>query len=146
MPRAAKIHREAKPAHEKRIFLEFCDAAHLPLVPDSIRQPDPPDVTADLEGSGTRAFELVRLNHNEELMSTSLLRESSHFWTEQFARLPAPHRERLASMYSDAHVLLQFSRPTQLARASTPLSSCGLYLQRGKPGPKESCSCPRDPE
>jgi hypothetical protein len=105
----ARQYREEKAPHERRIFLEFCAAAGLELVPDSIMQPDPPDIVAELEGFGRVAFELVRVNHADELLSDRMLRESTYFLADQFAQLPASQRARLSAMYADAHVLLQFT-------------------------------------
>lgn len=104
---AAKRYREGKAAHELRIFLEFCEAAGL--APSSITQPDPPDIAAELEGHGRVAFELVRVNHADELLSDKMLRESTFFLADQFAQLPASQRARLSAMYADANVLLQFT-------------------------------------
>jgi hypothetical protein len=95
------------PAHERRIFAEFCAASGL--APDSITQPDPPDIIAELDGHGRVAFELVRVNHADEILSMNLMVESTYFLAEQFTQRPAPQHARLSAMYADAHVLLQFS-------------------------------------
>jgi hypothetical protein len=106
MGHAAKLYREDKSAHERRVFVEFCAARGI--TPGQIMQPDPPDIIADLDGAPV-AFELVRVNHTDEILSMNLLVESSSFLAEQFAQLPAAQRARLSAMYADAHVLLQFS-------------------------------------
>ena len=70
MGHAAKQYREEKVAHERRIFAEFCAASRL--APDSITQPAPPDIIADLDGRGRMASELVRVNHSDEILSMNL--------------------------------------------------------------------------
>jgi hypothetical protein len=70
MGHAAKQYREEKAAHKRRIFAEFCAASRLS--PDSITQPNPPDIIADLDGHGRIAFELVRVNHSDEIQSMNL--------------------------------------------------------------------------
>jgi hypothetical protein len=62
-----------KREHELRTFQQFCDAAALRIVPDTVRQPDPPapDLIAELEGNGRVAFELVRLNDPDQLTRLS---------------------------------------------------------------------------
>jgi hypothetical protein len=103
------VAREEKPAHERRIFLRYCGARGL--VPGNITQPTPPapDIIADLPGHGRVAFELVRVNHDDEIISNNLGLESRDFLAEQFAQLPTPQHERLSAMYSDAEVTLKFS-------------------------------------
>jgi hypothetical protein len=107
MGHAAKLYREDKSAHERRVFVEFCAARGI--TPGHITQPDPPDVVAEFNGDDSTAFELVRLNHSDEILSMNLLVESSSFLAEQFAQLPTAQHARLSAMYADAHVLLQFS-------------------------------------
>jgi hypothetical protein len=70
MGHAAKQYREEKAPHERRIFVEFCAA--FGLAPDGITQPNPPDIIADLDGRGRVAFELVRVNHSDEILSMNL--------------------------------------------------------------------------
>jgi hypothetical protein len=110
MGHPAKYFRENKRSHERRIFIEHCAARGLAR-PGNILQPDPPapDIVADLDGHGRVGFELVRLNHSDEIFSNTMQRESAHFLADEFARLPAPQRSRLSAMYADAHVLLQFT-------------------------------------
>jgi hypothetical protein len=107
MGHAAKLYREDKSAHERRVFVEFCAARGI--TPGHITQPDPPDIVAEFNGDGSTAFELVRLNHTDEIVSLNMLVESSSFLAQQFALLPAAQHARLSAMYDDAHVLLQFS-------------------------------------
>jgi hypothetical protein len=136
MPHTTKFHREDKAAHERRNFIEFCEASRMKPIPGSIRQPDPPDILVDIEGSGPRAFELVRINHADELLSTTLLRESSHFLADQFAQLPDGQRARLTSMYADAHVLLQFRQVTNPVQRKQALKFVWTLLAASEVGAK----------
>ncbi len=138
MAQLAKPRRETKDAHERRVFVEFCRAAGLPVIPESIQQPqpDPPDIIADIEGQGRVTFELVRLNHDDELHSRKLLTESSYFLSEQFAKVADPQRTRLAAMYADAHVLVQFTATADAGRRKRALPFLWAFLESRPAGAK----------
>lgn len=138
MAQPVKAARENKQAHERRIFVEFCRANSIPVLLNSIRQPDPPepDIVADIEGRGTVAFELVRMNHDDDLVSMNLGVESSAFLSAEFAKLPDPQRSRLATMYDDAHVLLQFSPAANLGQRRQVLPLVWSMLESQPTGAK----------
>lgn len=75
--------------HELRTFDHFCAAAGLQIVPGSIRQPDPPapDLIADIEGDESVAFELVRLNNDDQLTRLNLMHQTPRFLASEFAAL-----------------------------------------------------------
>jgi hypothetical protein len=56
-----------KALEERGIFECFAQAAGLVVRPQSIAQPDPPDILCEIEGLGQVAFELVQLDDAEEL-------------------------------------------------------------------------------
>jgi hypothetical protein len=96
--------------HELRTFQQFCDAAALKIVPDTVCQPDPPapDLIAELEGEGRVAFELVRLNDPDQLTRLSLMQQTPQFLQAEFAALPAKCHEDLRAKYTDGIITIHF--------------------------------------
>jgi hypothetical protein len=96
--------------HELRTFEEFCAAARLTIVPGTIVQPDPPapDLSAEFELLGRTAFELVRLNHPDQLTRLSLMHLTPQFLANAFTALPVEMHARLSSMYADGIITVHF--------------------------------------
>src|ERR1035441_6754534 len=95
---------------ERRHFEWFCEAAELPLISDSIEQPEPPapDIVAEFAGLGRVAFELVRLNNPDHLRSSRFTQQMPAFLERHFDALPAERHQALSSKYSDAHIIVDF--------------------------------------
>jgi hypothetical protein len=134
MAYAVNKYREDKAAHERRVFVEYCDARGI--APLNIAQPDPPDIVADIGEATAVAFELVRVNHTDEIVSLNMLVESSSFLALQFALLPAAQCARLSAMYDDAHVLLQFSPAANPGQRKQALPFVWALLESRAPGAK----------
>jgi hypothetical protein len=96
--------------HERTTFEQFCTATGIAIVPGSIDQPDPPapDLIANLLGIGRVAFELVRLNADEQLMRMNLMHKAPGFFEEQFATLPSDLQSQIKSMYIDGIITIGF--------------------------------------
>ena len=58
---------------ERAIFERFAEDARFVVRPQSITQPDPPEILCDVEGLGQVAFELVQLDDTEELQRVGYL-------------------------------------------------------------------------
>lgn len=71
-----------KAREERGIFEVFAVSAGLRFEPNSLLQPDPPDILCTLDGLGEVAFELVQLDGEEELSRMSHLRASESWWAE----------------------------------------------------------------
>lgn len=52
----------SKQERERRIFEALASLAGMNIVPQSITQPDPPDIVCEIAGQGQRAIELVALD------------------------------------------------------------------------------------
>jgi hypothetical protein len=107
----------SKRDHELRTFEQFCAAARLTIVPGTIVQPDPPapDLSAELETRGRTAFELVRLNHPDQLTRLSLMHQTPQFLADAFAALPEELRTRLSSIYADGIITIHFRGAVNLS-------------------------------
>lgn len=119
--------------HELRTFRQFCDAAALKIVPDTIRQPDPPtpDLIAELEGEGRVAFELVRLNDPDQLTRLSLMQQTPQFLQTEFGALPLDQRADLTAKYRDGIITIHFRGPVDLGlrRKALPFIWATLAVQ-----------------
>ena len=94
---------------ERRVFELFAQAARLPVVADSIEQPEPaPDIVCTLEGLGRVGFELTRLDAAAELTSKSAWLSTDKLWAQTLAALSAEHSSELRRLYGDADVVLDF--------------------------------------
>jgi hypothetical protein len=79
---------------ERAIFERFAEDAGLVVRPQSITQPDPPDILCDVEGLGQVAFELVQLDDTEELQRMGYLIRGREFWADATKGLPAKISQR----------------------------------------------------
>jgi len=78
----------AKALEERGIFESFAKAAGLPVRPESITQPDPPDILCEIEGLGQVGFELVQLDDQVELQRMKYLGRGPEFWEEALREMP----------------------------------------------------------
>lgn len=72
----------AKALEERGIFECFVRAAGLVVRPESITQPDPPDILCEIEGLGHVGFELVQLDDQRELQRMKYLGRGPEFWED----------------------------------------------------------------
>jgi hypothetical protein len=108
---------ELKRRAERAHFERFCDAARLPLIPESIEQPEPPapDLVAKFESIGPVSFELVRLDDADRLTRLHLMQQMPNFLERAFEALPVKQKEALRAQYADAHITLDFRGAATLA-------------------------------
>lgn len=78
----------AKALEERGIFESFAKAAGLLVRPESITQPDPPDILCEVEGLGQVGFELVQLDDQVELQRMKYLGRGPKFWEEALLEMP----------------------------------------------------------
>lgn len=71
-----------KALEERGIFECFARAAGLVVRPESIAQPDPPDILCEIKGLCQVAFELVQLDDQAELQRMNYLRRDPEFWLD----------------------------------------------------------------
>ena len=84
----------AKALEERGIFECFAQAAGLVVHPESITQPDPPDILCQIEGLGQVGFELVQLDDQGELQRMKYLGRGPEFWEEALREIPHDVVER----------------------------------------------------
>jgi len=101
---------DSKRAHERQVFDQFCAAIGFSLVPGSIQQLDPPapDLLATFDAIGEVAFELVRLNHEDQLTRLSLMERTPSFLDDAFAKLETAHHAALSATYADGIITIDF--------------------------------------
>jgi hypothetical protein len=78
----------AKALEERGIFECFATAAGLAVRPESITQPDPPDILCEIEGLGKIGFELVQLDEQLELRRMKYLGRGPEFWEDVLRDTP----------------------------------------------------------
>jgi hypothetical protein len=84
----------AKALEERGIFECFVQAAGLVVRPESITQPDPPDILCEMAGLGQAGFELVRLDDQLELQRMKYLGRGPAFWEDVLQGTPREVAER----------------------------------------------------
>lgn len=84
----------AKALEERGIFECFAHAAGLVVRPESITQPDPPDILCEIQGLGQVGFELVQLDDQGELQRMKYLGRGAEFWEEALQEMPHDALER----------------------------------------------------
>ena len=84
----------AKELEERGIFECFARAAGLVVRPDSITQPDPPDIRCEIAGVGEVGFELVQLDDAGELQRMKYLGRGPEFWEDALRKIPHDVVER----------------------------------------------------
>jgi len=84
----------AKALEERGIFECFAHAAGLVVCPESITQPDPPDILCEIEGLGQVGFELVQLDDQCEFQRMRYLGRGPEFWEEALGEIPHDVVER----------------------------------------------------
>ena len=83
-----------KALEERSIFESFAKAAGLLVRPESITQPDPPDILCEIEGLGQVGFELVQLDDQVELQRMKYLGRGPEFWEDTLREIPHDVIER----------------------------------------------------
>lgn len=73
---------DQKAREERGIFEMFAASAGLTIAPDSLTQPNPPDILCTVSGLGRVAFELVQLDGMIELSRMSDLQASERLWAD----------------------------------------------------------------
>jgi hypothetical protein len=104
--------REAqKKLHEKHAFLRFCDAAGLSIAESSIQQPGPPapDILVVQDGIAVEAFELVRLDPEDQLTRHQAMLRSGHLLHAGLDTLPAPIKEQFQRLFRNFHISVSFN-------------------------------------
>lgn len=84
----------AKALEERGIFECFAQAAGLVVRPESVAQPDPPDILCEIEGLGHVGFELVQLDEQLELQRMKYLGRGPEFWEDALRDTPREVLER----------------------------------------------------
>ncbi|TKB68133.1 MAG: hypothetical protein E8D47_01285 [Nitrospira sp.] len=105
---------ENKAEKERIIFQLFVKVAHLPVIPDSIRSEPPPapDISCEITGRGSVAFELV------EIVTPALMQvtESGQMLRKAFKTACERHPE-IATRFHDAFIYIGF-------RSHAPIQQC----------------------
>jgi hypothetical protein len=103
---------DRKRAAERAVFERFAATAEIRVVPGSLVQPDPPapDIAADIEGAGRIAFELVRLDADDEFLSRRMFLEARELLDSEFQKLPEPQRTAIETKFSSSGIAVEFHR------------------------------------
>jgi hypothetical protein len=83
-----------KAQEERGIFECFAQVAGLVVRPESITQPDPPDILCEIDGLGQVGFELVQLDDQLELQRMKYLGRGPEFWEDTLREMPRDVAER----------------------------------------------------
>jgi hypothetical protein len=107
---------DRKLVHERVTFERFCTAAGLEIVPGTIQQtvPPAPDLTVEIAGAGGVAFQLVRINDDDQLMRLSLMQQTPRLLENEFAALDAATHAAFSNKYSDALITVGFKSTATL--------------------------------
>jgi hypothetical protein len=84
----------ARTIEERGIFECFARAAGLVVRPETITQPDPPDILCEIERLGQVGFELVQLDGQAELQRMKYLGRGPEFWEDILRETPREVVER----------------------------------------------------
>ena len=84
----------ARAIEERGIFECFVHAAGLVVRPETITQPDPPDILCEIERVGQVGFELVQLDSQAELQRMKYLGRGPEFWEDVLRETPREVVER----------------------------------------------------
>jgi hypothetical protein len=103
---------DRKRGAERAVFERFAATAEIRLVPGSVAQPDPPapDISADIEGAGRIAFELVRLDADDEFLSRRMFLEARELLESEFQKLPERQRAAIGAKFSSSGIAVEFHR------------------------------------
>ena len=93
---------------EQWVFLQFCQAAGITVLPETLSQPDPPDIEVIVVGQGRVSFELVRLNDPDDLKGRSLSRSANELVEHCFTDLEPGRRQALEARYQCAQIMVGF--------------------------------------
>ena len=99
---------DRKAREECGIFEVFAASAGLTIAPDSLTQPNPPDILCIVSGLGHVAFELVQLDGTIELSRMSDWRASGRLWADVI-RKSAPE---IRSKHGNAQIDVDFQPGT----------------------------------
>lgn len=115
-----------KALEERGIFECFARAAGLVVRPESITQPDPPDILCEIEGLGQVGFELVQLDDQRELQRMKYLGRGPEFWEEALQETPHDVLER----HRTAQINVVFDPKASQARRRGALKLIADALRR----------------
>lgn len=103
--------KEAQQQDERFIFERLAALAGMRIVPDSIRQNDPPapDIECEVEGLGPIAVELVALDARYTRMRRANMRTACAAWERALPRLSASQQARLRAECEDVFLSLLIS-------------------------------------
>jgi hypothetical protein len=106
------VNSDHKRAGERAAFERFAAAAEIRVLPGSLTQPDPPapDITAEVEGVGRIAFELVRLDADDEFLSRRMFLEARDLLQSEFQQLPDRKRIGIEAKFSSSGIAVEFRR------------------------------------
>lgn len=99
---------DQKAREERGIFEMFAASAGLTIAPDSLTQPNPPDILCTVSGLGRVAFELVQLDGMIELSRMSDLQAPERLWADVI-RKSAPE---IRSKHGNAQINVVFQPGT----------------------------------
>ncbi|RTL31786.1 MAG: hypothetical protein EKK47_06865 [Burkholderiales bacterium] len=120
----ARVGATAKALEERGIFECFAQAAGLVVCPESITQPDPPDVLCEIEGLGHVGFELVQLDDPGELQRMKYLDRGPEFWEGALGEIPRDVVER----HRSAQINVVFDAKANKARRRDALERIAAAL------------------
>jgi len=98
-----------KAQEERGIFECFAQVAGLVVRPESITQPDPPDILCEIDRLGQVGFELVQLDDQLELQRLKYLGRGPEFWEDT-------PRQRIALRFTLRRSLMTAARGRQRLR------------------------------
>ena len=116
----------AKALEERGVFECFAQAAGLAVRPESISQPDPPDILCVIEGLGQVGYELVQLDDQGKLQRMKYLGRGPEFWEDAVGEIPPDVAER----HRAAQINVVFDVKANQARRRDALKLIANALRR----------------
>jgi hypothetical protein len=98
-----------KQERERRIFEELAQLAGLQVAPDSISQPDPPDIVCEIVAHGPLAVELVAIDAPETRSRLDNMSTTDEAWSRALTAWPTKSQARLLGETVDVFFSVVFS-------------------------------------
>jgi hypothetical protein len=138
----------AKQERERKIFEVLAPLIGFEVVPDSITQPDPPDIVCEVVGLGQVGIELVALDAPRTRSRLDNMPTTDEAWDRALTTWPTDKREALGADFRDAYFSIAFRNEAGLRDRTAALKALQTFLL-DNPGFKgvvapSSIGCPRN--
>jgi hypothetical protein len=119
-----------KPQRERAIFEELAQLAGLQVVPDSISQPDPPDIVCEIVTHGALAIELVAIDAPETRSRLDNMSTTDEAWSRALTTWPTESQARLVDETMDVFFSIVFDNRAGVRDRTKALRAIQEFLLR----------------